>query len=62
MIKVKWKCLYHDSFNDPEDFYEYKEGEVISFVSGFLGIRCFAIIKATDGFHKVNIKHLIPFE
>lgn len=62
MTKVKWKHLYHDAFEDPEDFYEDKEGEVVSFVSGFLGIRCFAIIKSSDGFHKVNIKKLIIVE
>lgn len=62
MTKVKWKSVYHDSFDDPEDWYEYKEGELISVVSGFLGIRKFGIVKSENSFYEINFKDLIIVE
>ena len=50
MTKVKWKHLYHDAFEDPEDFYEDKEGEVVSFVSGFQYPSHQAVSALTCGF------------
>ena len=62
MKKVKWKHLYHDPFEETEDWYEFKEGELVSVVSGFLGIRQFGIIISDNHFYKVSLKDIIIAE
>ncbi len=58
-IPVKWKTLVHDSFENPEDFYEYVLGELVGIVPGFLGIRTLGIIKRDNIFCRIPLNRLI---